>query len=212
VAGIDQRLKVAVPVYGCGFLAEDSAWQQSGVFDNMPPEARQRWIANFDPSRYLPGVSCPILFVNGTNDFAYPLDSYRKSYELVTAPRTLSITVNMPHSHEAGWAPKEIGAFVDSVLKHDPPLATLSPLEIVAASVTTQWRSPSKLVKAELHCTAAEGSWRDRQWTSRAAHIDEQKMRIDAELPSERPLTCFITATDERGLTVSTPHVELAVR
>ena len=26
VAGIDDRLKVAVPVYGCGFLHEDSAW------------------------------------------------------------------------------------------------------------------------------------------------------------------------------------------
>ena len=93
VAGIDHELKVAVPVYGCGFLAENSAWQQSGIFDRMSPEMRARWIENFDPSRYLAGVRCPVLFVNGTNDGAYPLDSYQKSYQLVTSPRTLCVTV-----------------------------------------------------------------------------------------------------------------------
>ena len=70
----------------------------------------------FDPSRYLPGVTCPILFVNGTNDFAYPLDSYQKSYQLVKAPVDLCVTVKMPHGHSEGWRPKEIGLFVDSVL------------------------------------------------------------------------------------------------
>ena len=38
------------------------------------------------------GRACPILFVNGTNDFAYPLGSYRKSYRLVNGPRTLCVT------------------------------------------------------------------------------------------------------------------------
>ena len=32
---------------------------------------------------YLAGVRCPILFLNGSNDFAYPLDSYQASYQLV---------------------------------------------------------------------------------------------------------------------------------
>ncbi len=106
VAGIDDRLKVAVPVYGCGFLSENSAWEDNGIFAKMSQEARDQWISNFDPAQYLPGVRCPILFVNGTNDFAYPLDSYQKSYRLVTSPTTLSVTVNMPHSHPVGWAPK----------------------------------------------------------------------------------------------------------
>src|SRR5579872_941274 len=87
-AGLDDRLKAAVPVYGCGFLHEDSFWKEPR-FDKMDTDRRKRWVEAFDPSRYLGNVKCPILFLNGTNDFAYTLDSYRKSYQLVKGPRTL---------------------------------------------------------------------------------------------------------------------------
>lgn len=209
VAGIDDQLKVAVPVYGCGFLAESSAWQQSGVFDRMEPAIRERWIANFDPSRYLPGISCPTLFVNGTNDFAYPLDSYQKSYNLVKAPRALCVTVNMPHGHEVGWAPKEIGAFVDSALKKGEPLAILSPLTASSNQATASYQSPSPLVKAEFHYSTDAGLWKDRKWTTTLARIDSAAKSITAKLPSTGPSVGFLTIVDERGLTVSTPHVEL---
>jgi hypothetical protein len=52
----------------------------------------------------------PIFFVNGTNDFAYPLDSHMKSHaDVQQAAKNVRIEVNMPHGHEAGWAPAEIG-------------------------------------------------------------------------------------------------------
>src|SRR5439155_22684356 len=72
VAGVDNRFKAAVPVYGCGFLHENSVWLDR--FAKMTPEQRKRWTTLWDPSVYLPAVTMPILFVNGTNDFAYPLD------------------------------------------------------------------------------------------------------------------------------------------
>jgi dienelactone hydrolase len=208
VAGIDPRLKVAVPVYGCGFLADNSAWKDSKRFEQLSPEARERWIKNFDPSQYLAGVSCPILFVNGTNDFAYPLDSYRKSYELVKSPRTLCVTVNMRHGHQAGWAPPEIGAFVDSVLKSAPPLVTLSPLAIDDSTAHATATPGNKLTQAELHFTTDTGRWQDRKWASQPAKIDAAG-EIRAQLPATRPLSCFLTAKDDRGLIVSTQHVEL---
>ncbi len=53
----------------------------------MPADdGAKRWVENFDPSRYLPGRKMPVLFVNGTNDFAYPLDSYQKSYRAARDP------------------------------------------------------------------------------------------------------------------------------
>src|SRR6185436_20794205 len=82
VAGIDSRFKVAVPVYGCGFLGENSCWKDTSLAA-MTPEARELWLRLFDPSHYLANVRYPMLFVNGTTDFAYPLDSYQKSYRLV---------------------------------------------------------------------------------------------------------------------------------
>jgi hypothetical protein len=61
-------LSAAVPVYGCGF-------RMRTVPPDRPPGCRPR-IASVGravgSSRYLPAVSMLILFVNGTNDFAYP--------------------------------------------------------------------------------------------------------------------------------------------
>ena len=209
VAGIDHRLSVAVPVYGCGFLGDNSAWQDAGRFDRMSPEARQRWLKYFDPSQYLAGVECPTLFVNGTNDFAYPLDSYQKSYQLVAAPRTLCITVNMPHGHQAGWAPPEIGAFVDSVLKDGPPLVTLSPVTVEGERLSTGYSPQESLAKAELHYTTDSGPWQKRTWTSIPAEVDTTAHSISAPIPAARPVACFLTVQDARGLTVSTEHVSL---
>ena len=78
VAGVDDRIKVAVPVYGCGCPHEDGS-RKPKRFDEVPPGRRDRRVIAFDPSKYLSGVSRPIPFVNGTNDFAYPLDSTERS-------------------------------------------------------------------------------------------------------------------------------------
>jgi dienelactone hydrolase len=128
VAGIDDRLKVAVPVYGCGFLGENSAWRDTSLA-RLSPETRARWLRWFDPSQYLGGVRCPILFLNGTSDFAYPLDSYQKSYRLVPPRfRHVNVVVNLPHGHI--WTFGEVDQFVGSVLRSDAPLPRLQTLKI----------------------------------------------------------------------------------
>ena len=203
VAGVDDRLKVAVPVYGCGFLHENSCWLS--IFEQMSPAQRKRWVQAFDPSRYLPGVTCPILFVNGTNDFAYPLDSYQASYRAVSAPRTLCITVRMPHSHKAGWQPIEIGLFVDSVLRQGSPLATLSAATVRGTRLCATVTSEVPLQHAELHFATAEGPWKERVWQTTAAMLADGTLQ--AELPATRPLVAFLTVRDRRHAIVSTPHV-----
>ena len=208
VAGIDHRLKVAVPVYGCGFLDEDSEWLS--IFERMSLERRERWVANFDPSKYLPGVHCPILFVNGTNDFAYPLDSYQKSYRLVPGPVELCIRVRMPHGHQEGWKPVEIGLFVDSVLRGGAPLAQLGPLETRDNQATATVKSSVPLKLAELHYAQALGEWKQREWKSQPATLSDG--RITAALPAIRPLVYYLSVTDEREALTSTPHAMLEKR
>lgn len=203
VSGVDDRLKVAVPVYGCGFLHENSAWLP--IFGKMTPELRDRWVHYFDPSQYLPGVSCPILFVNGTNDFAYPLDSYQKSYRAVQRPRELCITVRMPHGHQVGWAPAEIGLFVDSVLTCGTPLPRLGTATVAKDEISAVLKTETKIQAAQLHTTTDNGVWKERNWITLEASFDENKVR--AELPAKRPLVAFLTVRDDRGATVSTEHV-----
>jgi dienelactone hydrolase len=205
VAGVDHRLKAAVPVYGCGFLDENSAWLK--IFNEMPPDKRDRWVRYFDPSRYLPGVSCPILFINGTNDFAYPLDSYQKSYRAVPGPVHLRVEVKMPHSHPHGWAPKEIGLFVDGVLAGGVPLPELGPMTESGGRISASFTSKTPIVRGQLHWTTDTGPWQERVWQTADAEVSGGT--VSADLPAGRPVVYYVSITDDRGAMVSTEHALL---
>lgn len=206
VAGVDDRLKAAVPVYGCGFLHENSVWTASR-FEKVEPERRKKWTETFDPSVYLPGVKCPILFLNGTNDFAYPLDSYQKSYSLVTSPRTLSVRVRLPHGHI--WTFREVDTFIDSHLKKGDPLPAISEMtrDSDTVSATVKREGKVTLKAANLHYATAEGAWQKREWKSLPAEIKDGN--VTAKLPATRPLVFYLAVTDDRGLEVSAPHLIL---
>jgi dienelactone hydrolase len=205
VAGIDSRFKVAVPVYGCGFLGENSVWKDKALAD-MTPEARELWLRLFDPSRYLGAVRHPILFLNGTTDFAYPLDSYQKSYRLVPARwRHLSVVVDLPHGHI--WTFKEVDAFVDSVLRDAPPLARFSNQVLAESTLSADFDRDISPKDVQLCYTTNSGPWHKRAWMAVPAQMDAR--RVFAKLPVGPPLAAFLAATDERGLRISSDHIEL---
>ena len=205
VAGIDERLKVAVPVYGCGFLGDNSCWVTTN-FDKMPPEQRQQWLRAWDPSSYLAGVRCPILFLNGTNDFAYPLDSYRKSYSLVRPElRHVSILVRMNHGHM--WTFGEVDRFVDSILKKGASPPRVAPL-VIADGTLRAAVSGGEVVKAELHFTTDSGPWQKRKWQTAPATWSGGIAY--APLPEQRPFTGYLSVTDAAGLKATSEHVEIA--
>lgn len=207
---LDDRFRVAIPVYGCGYLHENSAWVPT--LAQLPAEERQTWIENFDPSRYLPRCKTPVLWMNGTNDFAYPLDSYRKSYRAVRGPRFLCVTVKMPHGHPQGWARPEIAMFAESVLlreRREPGLAVVSVPSVRLDMVKVAYDSPSAVERAQLHWTADTAlPWQQREWTTTAASVVGLN-EIEATLPARRPLVFFLTVTDVRGAVTSSEHLEL---
>ena len=205
VAGLDDRVKVAVPVYGCGFLGDNSYWK-APRFDRMPAEQRDRWLKNFDPSAYLGGVRAPILFLNGTSDFAYPLDSYRKSAQLVRPDlRTVAIQVNLKHGHY--WNFGEVDAFVDSVLRGGPALPKLAEIKTDQGTASVPVRAATQIVKAELHYTTNSGPWQPRAWQTTPATLGEGV--VTAPLPAARPLAFYFSVVDARGLRTSSLHEEL---
>ena len=79
VAGVDSRFKLAVPVYGCGFYRQTVFKDQLA---KLSPEQADRWMAWWDPSAYLGGAGMPMLWVTGSNDFAYTLNALQPSYRL----------------------------------------------------------------------------------------------------------------------------------
>lgn len=204
VSGLDDRLKVAVPVYGCGHLDHNSMWLDD--FAEMSPDLKARWLKYFDPSKYVSSISCPILFVNGTNDSAYPLDSYQLTYRQVRQP-DLCIKLNLPHSHPHGWGIPDVYVYADSVLKQEPAYPRLSKMEIVRSRVHAKSLSKTPITKGELLYTTDTGSWLKRHWKTAPAALSDGI--LSAEIPTERPIVFYLNGTDSRGSVASTPHVTL---
>lgn len=205
VASLDHRFQVAVPVYGCGFLGDNSVWRD-GSLAAMTPDSRERWLRLFDPSQYLDDVRCPILFLNGTTDFAYPLDSYQKSFRLVPPPlRYVSIVTNLPHGHI--WTFGEVDAFVDHRLGGTATLAKAGPLLREGSEIRTRFASRVPIKAANLCYTTDTGPWNKRRWVSAPARLDG--LMATATLPAARPLVAYIATVDDRGLRVSSDFLEL---
>ena len=147
-----------------------------------------------------------MLFVNGTNDFAYPPDSWNKSTSLPKGPVWRSFTIKLPHGHIFTF--KEVNAFIDSFLLKDArPLAAVSAIQVAAdmKSASATFRSEVPIVKAELIGTTDSGIWQKRDWVPISATVAGDK--VIAALPEPFPTAYCLLLTDERGLRVSTPIV-----
>jgi dienelactone hydrolase len=203
-ASLDDRFKAAVPVYGCGFLFEGESVQKPHI-DRLAPERREEWIRLYDPSSHLAACRTPILFVNGTNDPHYPLDSYAKTYRLVPGPRQFRIEVAMKHSHPAGWAPREIGLFIDSHCRGGQPLPTVARPQVQGEQVTAECERSVPLTKGALHYTLDAGPLVDRRWQTIDAQLDGS--RIIAPRPPTGTTIWLMSVTDERGAMVSSEVV-----
>ncbi|MCX6898057.1 MAG: prolyl oligopeptidase family serine peptidase [Verrucomicrobia bacterium] len=206
IAGVDSRFRFAAPVYGCGFLGDNSAWLKN--FEQMGKETAAKWLKLWDPSRYLPRAKMPMLWVTGTNDFAYPFDSLQKSYRQPSGKRTLCIRVRMPHGHgPAGEGPEEIRALADSLLKKGKPLARITAQGRKGDDIWATFESKAKIVKAELNFTKDTGVWQKRLWETTVANLDTAKRKATAAVPAGATVF-YLNLFDEQGLVVSTEHIE----
>lgn len=203
VSGLDSRFKAAVPVYGSGFLHEDSVWLPR--FEQMTSTHAKKWVQLWDPSMYVGSASMPVFFVNGTNDFAYWLESYEKTYRLVKGERNLRITVKMPHGHQVGWAPKEIGLFIDQYLIDGYPLPKVERPGIVNGKARAKVNARSNQLAAMLHYTVDEKDNKDREWVSVIAHVEG--FTIEAEAPPAEAKIWFFTVLDNQDALVSSELV-----
>lgn len=225
VASLDDRFKAAVPVYGCGFLHEGESVQKPAI-DKLG-ERKALWVKEYDPGSHLPRCRVPIFFVNGTNDIHYVLDSYMKSYAAVPGEKYLRIQVKMPHGHPPGWAPQEIGAFIDSKcipggtrvkgsdVTTPHPLPVLAAVQIQAEGIECLVDTVnSQPATAQLHYTTDTGLRSARVWQSQPATLEMRAMNGSGASFSSQYLikapklptganTWFLSVTDSLGRMVT---------
>ena len=205
-AGVDDRLRFAIPVYGCGFY-DDTIF--SGMLEKLPSDQSSLWWRQWDASLYLPSVRIPMLWVNGTNDHFFWLPAWHRSTAAVDpAFCTRSLKVAMPHGHPPAGDPPEVLAFADSVVCGAQPLARMQRCERRGNEVTVAFQSARPVLHAVLHFTKdATGPWEGRVWQSAPAIVNGDK--ATAVLP-DGVAAYFMNLADDQGCIVSSEHKFLA--
>jgi len=206
-ASVDSRFRFAAPVYGCGFLGDNSAWL--GNFKAMGPEKSARWLGLWDPSVYLPHAKVPFLWVTGTNDFAYPMDSLQKSYQLLQRPVTLCIRPRMKHGQWEGAAPLEIYDFAEHFVNGRSALPEILTLERKKFSVELKYDAHQRIIqKAVLNYACEKGLWKERVWKELPAGLLAEQSRVMMQIP-ECATAYYINLFTDDGRVVSSKHEEL---
>ena len=114
----------------------------------------------------------------------------------------MRIQVNMHHSHPDGWAPQEIGIFIDSHCIGGKPLPVSGNPIIEGEKVRLTFTAATALKSAKLHYTTDDGLRSKRTWQELPATIGEGV--IAAPRPPADANTWFISVTDDRDAMVTT--------
>jgi len=210
-AGVDRRFAFAAPVYGCGFLDDDSVWNDKAK--GTPGEADfQKWCGLFDPRHYLCNARGPFLFVDGSNDFAYPLDSLQKTCEALTPGCCYyrATRVRMPHGHiPEAEHPKELEDFADWLLKGGKDYPFCTGASAKDGVVTCGFKAPmDRIVRVELEYTKDAGRWQDRTWETVPMTWDDAKASGSAKMPAG-VTAWYVNAFTEDGKCVSSDLVQI---
>lgn len=197
-SSLDNRFKAAVPVYGCGFLWESGKMKQQ--LDNLPFQQREAWITQYDPSFYLPLMTRPILFINGTNDVHFYLPSTAQSAALAKQSATLT-KQGLRHSHKYGWQNDEIEMFINHHLLNGISLPQIIEVNTDGTTAKGKINSTYPIKEATLHYTSDSGKDMDKYvWEIAQCSINGDNWMVD--VPTGATMW-YVSLTDENGIIAS---------
>ena len=203
-AGLDARFRCAAPVYGCGYVSETSVWADGGEYAALAPAQRQFWREHWDPAAVLPRASCPMFWLNGTNDFAYYPPVWQRSAAATRGARHLCLKVRYPHGHiPAAEESRDLAAFADACLAGGAPLLTVAPPEEAGGVLRARYGAERPLRAAALLVTPCDGPWPEREWYALPASVDAADRVVEARLPAEVNAACFSLVSEDWLTTTS---------
>ncbi|WP_339711639.1 acetylxylan esterase [uncultured Kriegella sp.] len=203
ITGIDNRFAFAIPVYGCGFLQETPHYSE--MLGKLTKTQQAFYLDNWEPSLYVPLQKQPTLFVNGTNDFHFTMNSFTRTFEASPNEKYLCVEHRMKHGHQVGWAPKTIYAFADYVTNRGEA-PRLPKFKSLNKKNELLYRSQGKVEQAFLYYTTDTADWgRDSyEWKQVTARLSDSGKTISASLPP-KAVAYFINTIDSRESIYSSP-------
>lgn len=180
---VDQRFCFGVPIYGCGFLGEDSMWGRTFTCD-LTPDKSALWHRQWDPSVYLPYIKTPMLWITGVNDPAYPLGSWQKSIDTVKAPKILCLNPVMVHTQgDVSEKPQVLQIFADSLTQGIKPLPRISPVSQTGRRASVSWSKENAIQTAQVFYTRETSAWKQRKWDSINVPVDSKNKCAAVQIP-----------------------------
>lgn len=194
-AGLDPRLRCVMPVYGCGSILESPAWAGE-VAKN--PGLKGFWRETWDPAVWLPRARCPMLWLNGTNDFAFTPPIWQRSASATAGPRQLCLKVRWPHGHiPASESAPELAAFADACLRDGAPLISLDPPVLENGVLRAAYGPERGLRAACLLATPDSGGWPNREWHSLPAEVNPERRVVTARMPDDATAACLSLVSED---------------
>ncbi|MDR8394553.1 acetylxylan esterase [Aliifodinibius sp. S!AR15-10] len=200
VTGIDNRFDFSIPVYGCGYLHQAPTYMEQ--LKSHTPESKQFYLTIWEPSLYIPLQQQPTLFINGTNDGHFSMNSFTKTYNASDTKKYLHLEHEMKHGHYAGWNKVIIYSFADYITKESEAPLNLSYKKDEGTEIDYE----GEVNQAVAYFTTDTANWGGNhyKWIETEAKVSKSNKTISTELP-DSALYYFINATSDDGLTYSTP-------
>ena len=202
VTGVDNRFDFSIPVYGCGYLDETPVYYNQ--LKLLTPESKLFYMNNWEPSLYIPLHNQPTLFINGTNDLHFTMNSFIKTYNASICEKYLHIEYEMKHGHSAGWSPEVIYQFADYYTRNGS-----KPLLLNYTKNKKVIDYKGELNKAFFYYTVDTADWgaENYKWIRSEAKIESSNNTIKIDIP-EKAVCYFVNGVAENG-TYSTPMIKV---
>jgi dienelactone hydrolase len=203
VIGLDARFAFAIPVYGCGHLAD--AGNQYGRALGTNALYREVW----DPLVRLSRVRFPVLWLSWPGDQHFPLDCQAASYRAAPGPRMVALIPDMRHSHPAGWNPPDSYAFAKSVVQTGRPWLRVAAQGAPAGAARVEFESAAPLDSAVLISSADPGFTGARKWVATPAALSHHTDRWVATAPLPAGTRAWFVNVRRGPLTASSDFHEV---
>ncbi len=193
VSGVDKRFAAFVPMYGSGFVYEDSCWTTNAKKFGGD-EHRAEWIKLYDPSSYLPYSTKPMLYISGVDDAFFSTVSRMRSAGLVKGDVYYSQRSELPHGH-CWMLAHEIPAFFLQILYGKNSYVKLNGATVKEgiASLTTD---KTYDVVNFVYTTSTEQDSHKWQWETVA--LTRQNGGYSCEIPEGTTAYLFETCIKEK--------------
>ena len=201
VIGIDERFAFAIPVYGCGSLAESQNIYGKSLKGNEL--YKQVW----DPMVRIKNAKIPLLWMSWPEDSHFSLDRQRACYDATPTNDSICLVPKMGHGHGPGWNAPDSYAFADSITKNGKPWGACVIAEHKGGETTVKFETSKPLDSATLVYSLESGYTGDRQWEETSAELNQVSGIWEAKVTTPEGATGWFVNVKSGGLTLSSPYI-----